>query len=125
MPDTDSSETNSSNITVATAITNLAYLAWSKTQPNDAPHSRSVFDRVYVGHYASIDGYADHLIDAYQLDAKLDAAIKPPFRAHVDIDVPGLARALRESGAVFALPAVPVGVWVFHTDPDSDELARS
>jgi len=79
----------------------------------------ALFRQSYVGHYASIDGYADHLIDQYQLDAKLDAAIKPPFRAHVDIDVPGLARALRAAGTLYALPAVPVGVWVFRTDPDS------
>jgi hypothetical protein len=79
----------------------------------------ALFRRSYVGHYASIDGYADHLIDTYQLDAKLDAAIAPPFRAHVDIDVPGLARALRAAGTLFALPAEPIGVWVFRTDPDS------
>ena len=123
MPDVNSREIYDANTTIATAITEIAFLAWSKNQPKDGPHNRLVFDRVYVGHYASIDAYADHLIDAYQLDAKLDAAIEPPFRAHVDIDVSEFARALRASGAVFALPAVPVGVWVFRTDPDSDELA--
>jgi hypothetical protein len=110
---------------IGSTIAELAFIAWSAGQDKNASDDRSIFDRVYVGHYASIDGYADHLVDAYQLDAKLDAAIKPPFRAHVDIDVPGLARALRESGVVFALPAEPVGVWVFRTDPDADELARA
>jgi hypothetical protein len=118
MTDSNSREIDARNSDIATAITELAFLAWSNNQPKGAPLARADFDRVYLGHYASIDGYADHLIDTYQLDAKLDAAIAPPFRAHVDIDVPGLARALRASGALLALPAHPVGVWVFRTDPD-------
>lgn len=97
-----------------------AFAAW-RTHLDEEGNAAdlALFRRSYVGHYASIDGYADHLIDAYQLDAKLDAAIAPPFRAHVDIDVPGLARALRAAGTLFALPAQFVGVWVFRTDPDS------
>ncbi len=110
---------------VGSAITELAFIAWSANAAASMVDDRSIFDSAYLGHYASIDGYADHLVDAYQLDARLDAAIKPPFRAHVDIDVPGLACTLRGSGVVFALPAEPVGVWVFRTDPDADELARS
>jgi hypothetical protein len=119
VPDTDHNNFGAHNSDIATTIIELAFLAWSKSQASDTSTSRSDFDRVYLGHYASIDGYADQLIDAYQLDAKLDAAIEPPFRAHVDIDVPGLARELRASGTLFALPAAPVGVWVFRTDPDS------
>jgi len=123
MTEADPREILSARIsTVATAITELAYQAWSRSRPEDADNSRATFDRAYVGHYASIEGYADVLIDEYRLDERLDEAIKPPFRAHVDIDVPGLACAFRASRTLFALPAVPVGVWVFRTNPDSDEL---
>ncbi len=116
MAEADPHELLSAHIsTVATAITELAYLAWSRSRPENTDTSRAVFDRVYVGHYASVEGYADVLIDEYGLDSRLDECINPPFRSHVDIDVESFARALVRAGVLYTLRAEPVGVWVFNS----------
>ncbi len=71
---------------------------------------------IYLGHYSTIDAYVIQLIDDYELDAKLDAAVAEPFRRHVDINVNALGRALVARTTIYTLQAVPVGVWVFNGD---------
>lgn len=78
--------------------------------------SNALFDRAYLGHYSAVDAYVSELIDGYQLDAKLDTAVAQPFRRHVDIDISALGQDLVASGTLYALPAVPVGVWVFNAE---------
>lgn len=99
---------------VEAAILELAYAAWGANREPEQDTSNALFDRAYLGQYSSIDGYVSELIDGYQLDAKLDAAIAQPFRRHVDIDVTALGQDLVTTGTLYALPAVPVGVWVFN-----------
>jgi len=102
---------------IKAAIRELAYAAWTRYQAElDRDTSRSLFDRVYLGHYSTIDTYVIHLIDAYELDAKLDETIAEPFRQHVDIDVSAMGRALVSSATIYTLLAVPVGVWVFNEE---------
>lgn len=104
---------------IKAAIRELAYTSWASYQADlDRDTSRALFERVYLGHYSTMDTYVIQLIDDYGLDAKLDAAIIEPFRSHVDIDVSAMARALVASATIYTLLAAPVGVWVF-----SDELA--
>jgi hypothetical protein len=76
--------------------------------------SRALFERVYLGHYSSIDGYVIQLVDDYDLDTKLDATIAEPFRRHVDIDITAFGQALVANATIYSLSAVPVGVWVFN-----------
>jgi hypothetical protein len=100
---------------ITAAIRELAYASWARYQAElRQDTSRGLFERVYLGHYSSIDAYVIQLVDAYGLDAKLDAAITEPFRRHVDIDVPALGRALIGSATIYTLLAVPVGVWIFN-----------
>jgi hypothetical protein len=101
--------------TIATAITELAYMTWSESRPESEDTSRPVFDRVYVGHYATVEAYADVLIDEYGLDRRLDESISAPFRIHVDIDATSFVRALIQAGVLYTLRAEPVGVWVFNS----------
>jgi hypothetical protein len=97
---------------IEAAIRELAYRAWADYRRNlEQDTSRRLFERVYLG---TLDGYVSQLVDAYQLDAKLDQCIAEPFRRHVDIDVPAFGQALVSSEAIYALLAVPVGVWVFN-----------
>jgi len=77
-----------------------------------------MFNRAYLGQYSHIDHYVETMVDDYELDAKLDAAITEPFREFLDIDVTALARSLVRHGSLYALPAAPVGVWVFNGDVD-------
>ena len=102
---------------IKAAIRELAYASWARyRQELGQDTSRSLFDRAYLGHYSTIDTYVIQLIDAYELDAKLDAAIIEPFRRHVDIDVSAFGRTLVSSATIYSLLAVPVGVWVFHEE---------
>jgi len=91
-----------------------AYEAWAARREDEQDRSQAFFDRAYLGHYACIDHYVEQLVDRYELDAKLDAAIALPFREFVDIDITGLARSLVRSKTLYALSAIPVGVWVFN-----------
>lgn len=102
---------------IKAAILELAYAAWARyRRERDQTTDRAVFERAYLGHYSTLDMYVIQLVDAYQLDAKLDEAIAEPFRRHVDIDIPALGRALVSSATIYTLQAVPVGVWVFHEE---------
>ncbi len=99
---------------ITAAIRELAYAAWTTSRQPEQDTSNALFERAYLGHYSAVDAYVSELIDGYQLDAKLDTAAAQPFRRHVDIDVTALGQDLVASGTLYALPAVPVGVWVFN-----------
>jgi hypothetical protein len=101
-------------ISIEALLRELAFDAWAATREEHQDRSREFFARVYLGHYASVDHYVETLVDAYQLDARLDAAIAPPFREFVEIDITELARSMVRSGTLYAIPATPVGVWVFN-----------
>ena len=101
-------------ISIEALLREAAFEAWVALREEHQDSSREFFDRVYLGHYTSVDHYVETLVDAYELDAKLDAAIAPPFREFVDIDVPGLAQSMVRSGTLYAISATPVGVWVFN-----------
>jgi hypothetical protein len=100
---------------ITAAIRELAHASWARYQAElRQGTSRGLFERVYLGHYSTIDMYVVQLVDAYGLDAKLDAAIAQPFRRHLDINVTALGQDLVSSSTLYALPAFPVGVWVFN-----------
>jgi hypothetical protein len=101
---------------ITAAIRELAYATWASYREEGQDTSRTIFERAYLGHYSTLDAYVSQLIDDYDLDAKLDAAIAEPFRHHVDIDVTALGRALIARTTLYTLQAVPVGVWVFNGD---------
>lgn len=94
-------------------IRQAAFYAWTRQLEDGQEASEALFEQAYLGHYASIDHYVETLVDDYDLDARIDAAIAEPFREFVDVDVTALARSLVHSGSLYALPAMPLGVWVF------------
>lgn len=101
---------------ITAAIRELAYATWARYRDEGQDTSRVIFDRAYLGHYSSIDAYVVQLVDDYELDAKLDAAIAEPFRRHVDINITALGRALVARTTIYTLLATPVGVWIFNGD---------
>jgi len=101
-------------ISIEALLREEAFRAWADTREEHQDSSREFFDRAYLGHYASVDHYAETLVDTYELDAKLDAALAPPYREFVEIDVTALAQSLVKNGTLYAVIAIPVGVWVFN-----------
>ena len=103
-------------ISIEALLREAAFEAWVASREEHQDKSREFFDLVYLGHYASVDHVVETMVDAYGLDAKLDAAISPPFREFVDIDIPSLARHFVAIGSLYTLSASPLGVWVFNGD---------
>jgi hypothetical protein len=101
-------------ISIEALLREAAFDAWAASREEHQDDSRDFFDHAYLGHFASVEQYAETLVDNYELDAKLDAAVAPPFREFVDIDITGLARSLVRSGTLYAITATPVGVWLFN-----------
>src|ERR1700704_4916602 len=93
----DGNETNdrpAQSVSIEAQIREVAFGLWAAGREDWQDSSRAFFDRAYLGHYASIDHYVENLVDAYGLDAKLDAAIAEPFREFLDIEITALARSL-------------------------------
>lgn len=112
--DLTSADDGTSRAAIISAITQLAFAAWTtQTAGTIAASKRDTFDQIHVGHFASIDDYTEQLNDDLRLDERRDAAIQAPFREHIDYDVAGLSKALVALGTLYTLPAVPLGVWVF------------
>jgi hypothetical protein len=105
---------NQEPISVETMLRQAAFEAWAATREEHQHNDRDFFNRVYLGHYTSLDHYVETLVDDYQLDAKLDTAVAEPFRRFLDVDISGLARSLVRNGTLYGVPAAPVGVWVFN-----------
>jgi hypothetical protein len=101
-------------ISIEALLRQAAFEAWTATREEHQDSSRDFFDRAYLGHYSSVDHYAETLVEAYELDTRLDTAIAPLFRPFVEIDTAELARALVANGTLYAITATPVGVWVFN-----------
>jgi hypothetical protein len=101
-------------ISIEALLREAAFEAWVVGREEHQDSSRDFFDRAYLGHYASVEQYAETLVDDYQLDTRLDAAIAPPFREFVDINVTTFAQSLVRNGTLYAITATPVGVWVFN-----------
>ena len=101
-------------ISIEALLREAAFEAWAAMREEHQDNSRAFFERAYLGHYTSVDHYVETLVDSYDLDAKLEAAIAPPFREFLDIDIPGLARSLVRNGTLYAISAAPVGVWIFN-----------
>ena len=108
---------------IAKALREMAFIAWSAAREAGQPQDEAAFDQAYLGQYSMFDAYTDLLVVEHDIDARIDDAIPDPFRAHVDIDIPSLSQALVSSGAYYALPAYPVGVWVFKAVPSLQESA--
>lgn len=111
---TQSESDTSRSLDIEAAIRETAFQAWVASRETEQDASRTLFDRAYLGHYAAVAAYTEDLVDQYELDAKLDAAIAEPFRQYVDIDVEALSRALVRNGTLYSLRAAPIGVWVFN-----------
>ncbi|TQF73360.1 antirestriction protein ArdA [Rhodococcus spelaei] len=90
----------------------LAFAAWASVQEgNDDALDR--FEDAYLGHYDSMEAYAEQLIDDLGYQRLLDDAIPESLRPYARIDTEALARDMHLEGDLHFMPTDDGGVWLF------------
>ena len=79
-----------------------AFAHWAALCGTSDPEDLARFDDVYLGHWDSIEAYADDLLDELGIDAIIEQAVPDHLQAYVKVDVEGFARDLEYSGEVNA-----------------------
>jgi antirestriction protein len=90
----------------------LAYAAYADVMDAD-PDVMAGFADSYRGHYASVEAYAEQLVDELGYQQLIDAAVPESFRRYVHIDVAALAHDMQFSGELYVYRADDGGVWIF------------
>jgi antirestriction protein len=90
----------------------LAFAAWANVQDDDEA-SLDQFTDAYIGHYDSVDTYAEQLIDDLGYQQLLDDSVPESLRPYARIDTEALARDMLLEGDLHAIPADDGGVWLF------------
>lgn len=88
-----------------------AFAAWAEVNEGSQPRFDD-FEAAYLGHYDSVEDYADHLADelGYTAElARLPEALSRYLRFHSD----ALASDLEQSGDIYTFPNPQGGVWIF------------
>lgn len=90
----------------------LAFAAWASVQEgNEAALDQ--FRAAYLGHYDSMQAYADQLIEELGYQRLLDEAVPESLRPYARIDTEALARDMHLEGDLHFMPADDGGVWLF------------
>ncbi len=89
----------------------LAFAAWAAVVEDES--LLDDFADTYLGHYDSVQAYAEQLIDELRYEQQLDETVPEDIRPYVHVDAGKLARDLQFSGRVYVLPAAGGGVWLF------------
>lgn len=90
----------------------LAFAAWADVMEGDE-QALNQFEDAYLGHYDSVEAYAEQLIDDLGYEQLLDEAIPDHLRSYVRIDTDALARDMQLGGDIHAITAEDGGVWLF------------
>ena len=77
-----------------------AFAHWAALIDTNEPEALAEFDDAYLGHYASIDAYADELLDDLGYPDLIERAIPEHLQAYVHLDVEGFARDLELAGDI-------------------------
>lgn len=75
-----------------------AFGHWAAICGTANPDDLARFDDVYLGHWNSVEAYAEELLDELGLDDLIERAIPDSLQAYVTIDIEGFARDLTYSG---------------------------
>lgn len=98
--------------------TDAAYRAWLVGRVDWQDKTIGFFHQTYLGRYASLQHYAQELLDRYGLGTRLDTAIEQPYRRFLGFDLPGFARYLLDSDQIYTIDATPAGFWIFNGEID-------
>jgi antirestriction protein len=89
----------------------LAFAAWVALGDLDDRMDR--FADAYLGKFASMEAYAEQLIDDLGYNQLLDETVPEHIRPYVAVNVAGLAQDMRLSGEIAAVPADENGIYLF------------
>lgn len=89
-----------------------AFAAWADYLGHDSEQLDN-FDEAFLGEWASVEAYAQHLLDDLGYLDVLDRAIPTNLRPYLQLDTAGFARDLQIGGDVFAKTTPNGGVWIF------------
>jgi antirestriction protein len=100
-----------SKIGCGIATHGLAFGAWAD-HVGDDEDALDRFDDVYLGDWASLDNYAEELLDDLGYLRAIDDALPDALQPYVRVDVEAFARDLELGGDVTAIEH-DGGVWIF------------
>lgn len=91
-----------------------AFAAWVDVYEKD-PGSWDDFSEAYLGHYNSVQDYADRLADELGYAEQLDK-VPESLQPYIRFDCEALARDMELSGDIYTVRDPAGGVWIFRTD---------
>lgn len=90
----------------------LAFGAWACLQEGN-PEALDQFTDAYLGHYDSLQAYAEQLIDDLGYQQLLDESVPESLQPYARIDTEALARDMHLEGDLTVMPAEDGGIWLF------------
>lgn len=91
-----------------------AFSAWADVHADD-PDMLDQFSEHYLGHYQSLQDYAEEIIDDLGYHRLLEESIPESLRPYARIDTDALARDMYLDGSITIYPDEENGVWLFDT----------
>jgi len=89
----------------------LAFAAWADVMQDEA--LLDGFEIAYLGHFDSVEAFAEQLVDDLGYQQVLDDAVPEQLQPYIRIDCSALARDLQAGGDIHVVPANDGGVWLF------------
>lgn len=90
----------------------LAFAAWADVCDGDNDMLNG-FEDTYLGHYDSVESYAEQLVDDLGYEQTLDRLFPDSLRSYVRFDTAALANDMQLGGDIHAVNANNGGVWIF------------
>jgi len=90
----------------------LAFGAWASVQDGN-PEALDQFSDAYLGHYDSLQAYAEQLIEDLGYQQLLDESVPESLQPYARIDTEALARDMHLEGDLTVMPAEGGGIWLF------------
>lgn len=90
----------------------LAFAGYAEAMDGDED-TLGAFTDAYLGHYESVEAYAEQLVDDLGYQQLIDAAVPQSLQPYVRIDTAALGRDMELGGDLHVLAADDGGVWLF------------
>jgi len=90
----------------------LAFAGYAEALDGDED-TLGAFTDAYLGHYPSVEVYAEELVDDLGYQQLIDAAVPQSLQPYVRIDTAALGRDMELGGDIHVLAADDGGVWLF------------
>lgn len=92
----------------------LAFGAWAQVH-EDNPDRYDDFSQAYLGHYESLQAYAEQFADDVGYAEQL-AALPESMQQYVRVDTAAMARDMEASDQLYVFPDPNGGVWLFDAE---------